>query len=322
MKLIAALCAVLLTASLLVACGQQQRQERPRQADEPRSGTTSQASVAGGPETTGDREEDTASGDAATVETTTGAQREDPREPPAEGPPFTAAPEDAGGEPGAAQSIGEVRFGVHEGYERLVVEFESGGGPTSGVPEWRFESPTGEGYGRIVFPGLESTAVSGGKLGGSIMDDFYVVRAPDGGFFVDLFATGAFQYRILELGDPGRFAIDYRPSTSQLGFPLPVRGERNVVMEPRAGEAVGSPLTVSGYSRNPEASTTVILEGPGGEVLAETTVQANDWTETWGYFEASLDVPAFQGQATLRVGSESARDGTFEGVEVPVVYGG
>ena len=38
----------------------------------------------------------------------------------------------------------------------------------------------------------------------------------------------------------------------------------------------------------------------------------------WGYFEASLEFPAFEGAATLRVGGVSPRDGSFEGVEVPV----
>jgi hypothetical protein len=35
-----------------------------------------------------------------------------------------------------------------------------------------------------------------------------------------------------------------------------------------------------------------------------------------------LKFPAFKGRATLRVGVASPRDGSFEGVEVPVTYGG
>lgn len=48
----------------------------------------------------------------------------------------------------------------------------------------------------------------------------------------------------------------------------------------------------------------------------------NDWLETWEHFETILEFPAFKGQATLRVGSENPRDGSFEGVDTPVVYGG
>jgi hypothetical protein len=79
---------------------------------------------------------------------------------------------------------------------------------------------------------------------------------------------------------------------------------------------------VSGYSRNFEASNTITLRASSGNVLSRRTVLSNDWLETWGYFEASLEFPSFEGRATLRVGSVSPRDGTFDGVEVPVTYGG
>jgi hypothetical protein len=52
--------------------------------------------------------------------------------------------------------------------------------------------------------------------------------------------------------------------------------------------------------------------------VVQQTVRSNDWASTWGYFEATLDLPSFSGKGTLRVGTESARDGNFEGVEVPV----
>lgn len=306
---------------LLVGCGTgrqapKQSEREPTRSAQKQEETTSQI------EETLDETTAEAPDGERTVEATTGVAEEPVEESPRTDQPFTAAPEDQGGESGAAGRISEVRYGVHEGYERLVVDFESDGGPATAVPEWRFQSPAGEGYSRITFPGLESTAVSDGDLWSSIMDDFFIARAPDEGFFIDIFATGAFQYRILELKDPGRLAIDYSPVSVDLYHPLPVRGERNVVMQPRPGEAVGGPLTVSGYSRNFEASTTVILRGPDGAVLAQQTVQANDWAETWGYFEASLDVPAFTGEATLQVGSQSPRDGTFEGVEIPVSGGG
>lgn len=314
MRYLAILCAVF-AIMLVVGCGQAERSPEERGGT---SSTEKKTSKEPAKMATAAPEEDAPE---KTIEATAGAGKEVSNEAPAGEAPFTAEPEAQGGEPGTARSIAGVRYGVHEGYERLVVEFGSEDGPASGVPEWRFESPTGDGYSRITFPGLGSTAVSDGELGGSIMDGFYVVRAPGGGFFADVFATGAFQYRLLELKDPGRLAIDYRPAGVELDYPLPVRGERNVVIRPRSGEGVSSPLTVSGYSRNFEASTTIILRGPDGEVLARETVQANDWAETWGYFESALEFPAFGGEATLRVGSESARDGAFEGVEIPVSGG-
>jgi hypothetical protein len=228
----------------------------------------------------------------------------------------------SGGSEGAADSIQEIRFGKHEGYERAVIDFASEGAPASQVPVWSLSSPTGEGYARITFPDIDATSVTDGTFGGSIMDNFYVVRAPSEGMFVDIFATGAFQYRVIELSDPGRLVIDYRPANVDLSFPIPAQAERIVLFQPREGEAITSPLRVSGYSRNFEASNTIILRDSSGNVLSQGTALSNDWAETWGYFEASLDFPAFEGQATLQVGNKSPRDDSFEGVQVPVTYGG
>ena len=285
----------LLVAVLATGCGQGSRQEQG-------TGTTEDTSAVSESQT---RQETTSEEETAREEV-----------------PFTAASEMSGGSAGAADSIQEVRFAEHEGYERVVIDFGSEGAPSSRIPAWSLSSPTGEGYARIRFPGVGATLVSDGAFSGSIMDNFYVVRAPGGGMFVDIFATGAFQYRVTELSDPGHLVIDYRPASVDLSFPIPARAERTVLFQPRKGEAITSPLTVSGYSRNFEASNTIRLVDSGGNVLSQSTVLSNDWSETWGYFEASLRFPVFEGRATLRVGSESPRDGSFEGVEVPVTYGG
>jgi hypothetical protein len=238
------------------------------------------------------------------------------------GAPFTATPKMKGGLEGAADSIQKVRFGKHEGYERAVIDFGSEGAPASRVPVWSLSSPTGEGYARITFPGIEATSETDGTFGGSILDNFYVVRAPGGGMFVDVFATGAFRYRVIALSKPGRLVLDYHPASVDLSFPIPAQAKRTVLFEPRQGEAITSPLRVSGYSRNFEASNTIALRASSGKILFQRTVLSNDWTETWGYFEVSLEFPAFEGLAALQVGGESPRDGSFEGVEVPVTYGG
>lgn len=236
-------------------------------------------------------------------------------------PGFTAAPQAQGGTPGAADSIRNVRFGRHGNYERLVIDFGKNGGAATSVPRWRLSSPAGEGYSRIYLPGVRSTSASGSNLGGSIMDDYYVVRAPNGGLFVDVFATGGFRYRVFGLDNPGRLVIDYQPSGSALGRPLPVRGKQVVVMEPRKGESVSSPLTVEGYARTFEGQVTVLLKDSSGAVIARKSTKANDWSSTWGYFRTTLTFPAFNGSGTLEVGSASAKTGQFEGVSVPVSAG-
>lgn len=110
-------------------------------------------------------------------------------------------------EEGAARTIAEVRFGRHQGYERAVIEFDS-----PRVPRWSLSTPLGEGYSRISLPDIETARQTGGDFGGQIMADYYVVRNPQGGFFVDVFATGPFRYRLLELQNPGRLVLDYAPA--------------------------------------------------------------------------------------------------------------
>jgi hypothetical protein len=112
--------------------------------------------------------------------------------------------------------------------------------------------------------------------------------------------------------------VDFEPARTSLKKPRPESGGNTVLVEPRPGTRVSDPLTVSGYSRNFEAANTVVLKDAGGRELVRETVTANDWNTTWGYFEATLDLPPFSGKGVLQVGTASARDGSFEGVEIPV----
>jgi hypothetical protein len=234
--------------------------------------------------------------------------------------PFVASPQASGGAGYGADDILGVRYGIHEGYERVVVDFGTGEEPAWSVPDWTLSSPTGDGILRVALPSVSMTSVSDGTFGGPLLKDFHVVRAPEGGMFVDIFAESAFTYRVLELSNPARLVVDFKPSDASLDFPLPAEAANTVLTQPRSGARVGGSLMVSGYSRNPEATNTITLTDARGETLVQQTVMSNDWTSTWGYFETTLDLPAFSGQGTLKVGAQSARDGTFQGVEIPV-YG-
>jgi Immunoglobulin-like domain of bacterial spore germination len=234
------------------------------------------------------------------------------------GEPFVANPEASGGSGYEADTMLAVRYGVHEDYERVVLDLGTGEEPAETVPEWTLMSPTGDGLLRVTLPPVRATGVSDGRFGDNLLKSFYVVRAPEGGMFVDVLVRKAFRYRVLELSDPARLVVDFKPLDKPLDVALPKAGGNTVLAQPRAGAQISTPLTVSGYSRNFEASNTVVLLNSQGEMVARQTVQSNDYLETWGYFEASLDLPPFSGRGTLRVGTESARDGTFEGVEVPI----
>ncbi|MEJ7840811.1 MAG: Gmad2 immunoglobulin-like domain-containing protein [Rubrobacter sp.] len=232
--------------------------------------------------------------------------------------PFAADSRAHGGSGFDADTVLAVRYGEHEGYERVVLDLGAGEEPAGVVPRWTLASPEGDGLTRIHLPSASATGVSDGRFGDGLVKGFHVVRAPEGGMFVDVTARRAFRYRTLELADPARLVVDFQPARTLLKRPLPATGGETVLVEPRSGARVSDPLTVSGYSRNFEAANTIVLKDDGGRELARETVTANDWSTTWGYFEATLDLPPFSGKGVLQVGTSGARDGSFEGVEIPV----
>ena len=235
----------------------------------------------------------------------------------AEGP-FGSEPRTEGGDGFEADTLLAVRHGKHEGFERVVLDLGAGQEPAGTVPRWTLDSPEDNSLLRLNLPSANATAVSDGGFGDGLLKSFHVVRAPEGGMFVDFFAQKVFSYRVLELTEPARLVVDFRPSGARPKEPPPAADGETVLVEPRAGARVSDPLTVSGYSRNFEASNTIVLKDSEGKTLLRETVIANDWSSTWGYFEATVDLPPLPKKGTLSVGAGSARDGSFEGVEIPI----
>jgi Immunoglobulin-like domain of bacterial spore germination len=188
------------------------------------------------------------------------------------------------------------------------------------VPEWSLVSQEGNGLLRVTLPSASATCVSDGEFGDGLLETFHVVHAPEGGMFMDIFAREAFLYRVVELGNPARLVVDVKPK-GDLKAPLPAEGGGTVLVEPRPYASISDPLTVNGYSRNSEAADTITLLDSNGKVLVRSTVLGNDRGQTWGYFEATLDLPPFSGKGTLKVGTGSADDGSFEGAQIPVWAG-
>lgn len=232
--------------------------------------------------------------------------------------PFEADARAHGGSGFDADTVLAVRYGEHEGYERVVLDLGAGEEPARVVPRWTLASPEDDGLTRIHLPSASATGVSDGGFGDGLVKDFHVVRAPEGGMFLDVTSRRASRYRVLELTKPARLVVDFQPAGASLKKPLPAAGGETVLVEPRSGDRVSDPLTVSGYSRNFEAANTIVLKDDKGRELVRETVTANDWSTTWGYFEATLDLPSFSGKGVLQVGTASARDGSFRGVEIPV----
>jgi hypothetical protein len=145
-----------------------------------------------------------------------------------------------------------------------------------------------------------------------------VVRDRSGGLFADAFAMHASRYRVTELPESGRIAVDFRGVREELEHP-PTTSDKAVVLQPREAEkVVGSPLMVQGYARLFEGQVTISLLDRDREVISSRTVRANDWTTAWGLFAATLEYSGYKGLATVRVGSNSPRDGSFVGTETEI----
>ena len=233
------------------------------------------------------------------------------------GVPYVARTQTSGGSGYDADTVLAVRYKVYEDYERAVIDLGTGLEPSGPVPEWSLVSQEGNGLLRVSLPSASATCVSDGEFGDGLLESFHVVRAPEGGMFMDIFAREVFLYRVVELGDPARLVVDFKPK-GDLRVPLPAEGGDTVLVEPRPHASISDPLTVSGYSRNSEAANTITLIDSNGKVLVRRSVRSNEWNHSWGYFEATLDLPSLSGNGTLKVGTEDARDGSFEGVEIPV----
>jgi hypothetical protein len=136
---------------------------------------------------------------ATTVEETAGST----------GVPFVVSPEASGGSSYEADTMLAVRYGVHEGYERVVLDLGTGGEPAETVPEWTLVSPKGDGLLRVTLPSVSATRVSDGKFGDDLLKSFYVVRAPEGGMFVDFFRAEGFRV-------PGTGALGARAAGRRL----------------------------------------------------------------------------------------------------------
>ncbi|MGI8911867.1 MAG: Gmad2 immunoglobulin-like domain-containing protein [Rubrobacteraceae bacterium] len=294
LKTLVAVCLTAVLAAAVAGCGAGTQGNAPEQAGEPSGEAASGTSPSPEPEDEG--------------------QVMDPG---SNAGGFVAASGDSGGTAGAADRIEKVRFQVLDGYERLLLDFGQQGGEAPGVPRWSVTSPPEGGYLRIRLPGVTSTATGSEDFVGSVLDEIYVVRDQGGGLFVDVFAMREFRYRVTGLPEAGQLAVDFRGARGGLEL-SPTKSDKVVVVQPREAEEVSSPLTVEGYARLFEGRVTVSLLDREREVISTETVRANDWVTAWGLFEATLEFSDYEGLATLRVGGESPRDGSFVGTETEV----
>ncbi len=219
--------------------------------------------------------------------------------------------------------IADIRFGQHPEFDRLVIDFAIDQGPANAVPHWLIEKAPGEGVLRIHLPTVTETAFTDAQVADKLdwFTHVYVVRAPDGSLFVDVFIPAEYQVRVQEVRDPLRLVIDIAPGGDDTHI-LPATAKNTVLITPRPGATLQGTVTVSGYSRNFEANNVIILQDSAGKEIDRAIVTSSDYIEAWGYFSKELEIPAGTGTGTLLVGDFDAQDGKFEGVTIPVQFGG
>ena len=291
---------VALLASLALGCGGEEGATRP-----PAPGTTAAATASPGA---------TAEAEGPDADTAEGSYSS-----------WSGTGGEGGGNEGAADRIRGVEFEVHEGYERVLIEFGSGDREEDGLPRWTLHKPAEGGYVRLRLPGVTSTHTDGEDLAGLATAAYYVVRHPQEGLFVDVVALGAFEYRATELPETDQFAVDFRRAPGGLTCPV-VQDDDTVVTQPCEAEevAAGAPLAVEGYARNPGGSLALVLLNEEGALIAEETAQASAGkNDAWRHFESSVAVPPpYEGLAYLQVvGDRGSDEGASARTEVPVFVG-
>lgn len=225
---------------------------------------------------------------------------------------------------GTADTIRDVRFGSHAGFERAVVDLGSGELPADFAPNYRWTYTDGGSILRLVLPTVSSTLTTDGVGLGEAVSRYYAVRSLGGNrMSVEFHLTeAAGPATVFYLNDPARIVIDV-PTTGQNAYPDPAVGDKVVVKQPRADYTVGPGIfTVTGYARPFEAQGSWRVKDVFGNVVREGTYLTSDWAATWGRFAFTADYPPYLGgmSGTLEVGEYSARDGSFEGVSVPLVF--
>lgn len=208
-------------------------------------------------------------------------------------------------------TIGAISWDAAEGCETFTIAFQtSEGAPATTPPSARVLHLDSFQVLRVQMLGVGATVITDQLVETQLVDRLYVVRSLDGGMFVDFHLAEPAQARVEATASPARLVLTLKQGLVPLsGFS--VFADRVVVTSPPAGSTVDAFLTVSGYSRTFEAG--VLLIGTvGNDVVVERTTTAADWTETWGEFRSTINLP--QGPVSLFVGESSARDGALEGV--------
>jgi hypothetical protein len=223
---------------------------------------------------------------------------------------------------GDAEQLASIRWAAHPGCERVVVDLiAAGGAPAGSIGDAAVALLADHGIVRVSLPrAVTTTGIVDTRFDGELAQRAFVVRLPDGSLAVDVHLESSVpvQARAFTVDAPARIVVDLRPTPAGgPGVVAPATiGDNVVVLLPSPGELV-YPVTITGYTRTFEAGVVARLLADGA-TAAEAATTAADWIDAWGSFSITIaDGP--RGTVSLFVGEDSPRDGTPQGVTIPLV---
>ena len=211
-----------------------------------------------------------------------------------------------------ADIIGLITWTADEACETFTLTFETSEGAPATTPP-----SVGVRYLDVVpvirlSLNTEATVITDQLVETPMVERLYVVRALDGGMFIDIHLAAPAQARFSVERSPAVLVLDLQPGI--VDYPVSAAfSDHAVAVTPADGATANLPVEVSGYARTFE-SNVLIIATVGDEVVAEVFTTAADSLETWGEFRAELLVPT--GDISLFVGEENQEQGGLEGVTI------
>ncbi|HET7846902.1 MAG TPA: Gmad2 immunoglobulin-like domain-containing protein [Acidimicrobiia bacterium] len=210
--------------------------------------------------------------------------------------------------------LGLISWDTNEGCERFRLDFETNEGAPATTPPSVSVEFLDSGQILRIHLDVERTVLTDQLVETTLVERLYVVRALDGGLFVDLHLTAPSQARAAVRNSPAGLTLELHMGIQPFAGAATI-SDRAVVLEPIADAETGAMVAVNGYARTFEGNVVVVATS-AGQTVAQANTQAADWAETWGEFRTTVEVPP--GPISLFVGEESASDGSLSGAVVEI----
>ena len=208
--------------------------------------------------------------------------------------------------------IGQISWRADEACETFTFSFvTSEGAPATTPPTVTAAYVEGVPVIRVAVD-ADQTIITDQLVETGLIDRLYVVRALEGGSFIDLHLAAPAQARVHIGGSPARITLDLQPGIVEYSIAATV-SDLVVVVTPLDTDVVRPTTEVTGYARTFE-SNVMIIATAGDQLVAEMNTTAAGGLETWGEFRALVVLPL--GEVSLFVGDENGEDGGLEGVTI------